>query len=73
MLEEERYSKIDIIDIIQSRTVLADIVFVILSSSPICETNFRDYKYIMDKRRLRLKPELGEKLIFIYCNKIIKE
>ncbi len=26
----------------------------------------------MDKRRLRLRPELAEKLVFIYCNKRIK-
>ena len=51
---------------------LAQIVFSVLSSSSICETNFRDYEYIMDKRRLRLRPELAEKLVFVYCNKRMK-
>lgn len=51
---------------------LAEVIYAILSSSSICETNFRDYEYIMDKRRLRLKPNLAEKLVFIYCNKRIK-
>ena len=51
---------------------LAQIVFSVLSSSSICETNFRDYEYIMDKRRLRLRPELAEKLVFVYCNKGMK-
>ena len=52
---------------------LAGLVFSILSSSSKCETNFRDHEYIMDKRRLRLKPQLAEKLIFIYCNKKINK
>ena len=51
---------------------LAQIVFSVLSSLSICETNFRDYEYIMDKRRLRLRPELAEKLVFVYCNKRMK-
>ena len=53
---------------------LAQIVFSVLSSSSICETKFRDYEYIMDKRRLRLRPELAEKLVFVYryCNKMMK-
>ena len=44
---------------------LAQIVLSVLSSSSICETKFRDYEYIMDKRRLRLRPELAEKLVFV--------
>jgi hypothetical protein len=28
---------------------------------------------VMDKRRLRLKPQILEKLVFIYCNKRIKK
>ena len=52
--------------------LLAQIVFSVLSSSSICETKFRDYEYIMDKRRLRLRPELAEKLVFVYCNKRMK-
>ena len=51
---------------------LAQIVFSVLSSSSICETKFRDYEYIMDKRRLRLRPEQAEKLVFVYCNKMMK-
>ena len=50
----------------------AEVIYVILSSSSICETYFRDYEYTMDMRRLRLKPNLAEKLVFIYCNKRIK-
>ena len=51
---------------------LAQIVFSVSSSSSIYETNFRDYEYIMDKSRLRLRPELAEKLVFVYCNKRMK-
>ena len=52
---------------------LADTVFVALTSASICETNFRDFEYIMSKRRLRLQPDLTEKLVFIYCNKRIRK
>ena len=51
---------------------LADIVFVVFSSFSICETNFRDYECKMERRKLRLKPELAEKPVFIYCNIKIK-
>ena len=51
---------------------IAKIVYCMLPSSSICETNFRDTEYIYSKRRLRTTPTLANKLIFVYANNKLK-
>ena len=51
---------------------IAKIVFSMLPSSSMCETNFRDTEYVYCKRRLGTTPTLANKLIFVYANSKLK-
>ena len=52
--------------------LIARKVFSVLTSSSVCEQNFRDMEYIYCSRRLRTKPERFDKLIYIYSNAKLK-
>ena len=47
---------------------LATIIMPLFSSSSICETNFSHFDYIFGNKRLRLKSDRANKLIFLYSN-----
>ena len=51
---------------------IAKIVFSMIPSSSMCETNFRDTEYVYSKRRLGTTPTLANKLIFVYANSKLK-